>query len=165
MRFSLRTLLWVTAAVAIFLAMPIRRAVMQKRGRQWVAMQKGHVTFSHKYNHATGEFDHRANLRTPIWLIQLVGIDFIDSVDTVVLDHTMVEDLTPIADLCDLRVPAIHIEIDDQLDFSPLCQLPGLRHLHLDYTDISAERLVKLRALLPDVRVDATNHPPPESRR
>ena len=43
--------------------------------------------------------------KTPTRLIQLVGINFIDSV---VLDHTIVEDLTPIADLCELRVLAIH---------------------------------------------------------
>jgi hypothetical protein len=54
------------------------------------------------------------------------------------------------------------IEIDDELDFAPLADLPKLRHLHLDYTHITAERLAKLRASLPHVRVDATNHPPPE---
>ncbi len=54
------------------------------------------------------------------------------------------------------------IAIDDQLDFTPLAELPKLRHLHLDYTNISAERLAKLRELLPHVRVDATNHPPPQ---
>jgi len=74
----------------------------------------------------------------------------------------MVQDLTPITDLRDLRSLAIIIEIDDKLDFTPLVDLPKLRHLYLDYTNISAERLAKLRALLPHVRVDATNHPTQE---
>ena len=161
-RFSLRTLLVATAVAAVFLAMPTRRSVMQKRGREWVATQKGHITFSHKYNTSTDEYDHNAILRSPTWLINTIGIDFIDSVDTVVLDNTMVQDLTPITDLRDLRSLAIIIEIDDKLDFTPLVDLPKLRHLYLDYTNISAERLAKLRALLPHVHVDATNHPTPE---
>ena len=160
--FSLRTLLVATAVAAVFLAMPIRRSVMQKRGREWVATQKGHITFSHKYNTSTDGYDHNAILRTPTWLINIIGIDFIDSVDTVVLDNTMVEDLTPITDLRDLRYLAIIIEIDDKLDFTPLVDFPKLRHLYVDYPNISAERLAKLRALLPHVRVDATNHPTPE---
>ena len=161
-RFSLRMLLIVTAAVAVFMALPLRRAVVQKRGRDWVATQKGHVSFSHKYNSAKDEWDHKATLPAPEWLIGTLGIDLFDSVDTVVLDNTEVKDLSPITDLQSLRYLAIVIEIDDNLDFSPLAELPKLRHLHLDYTNISAERLAKLRALLPHVHVDATNHPPPK---
>lgn len=161
MRFSLRTLLFATALVAILFAIPVRRAILQKRGRDWVASQKGHVTFSHQYDEKRNAYDHQATLRTPAWIINLVGIDFIDSVDTVVLDNTMLEDLSPITDLRDLRVLGIIIEIDDELDFSPLGDLTKLRHLYLDYTDISAERLAQLRKTLPQVRVDATNHPNP----
>ena len=161
-RFSIRTLLIATAVIAVLLALPIRRAIVQKRGREWVASQNGHVSFSHKYNAITDQWDHGATLRAPRWLIDALGIDFFDTVDTVVLDNTEVKDLSPITDLQSLRQLAIVIEIDDSLDFAPLVALPKLSHLHLDYTDISAERLAKLRALLPNVRVDATNHPPPD---
>lgn len=162
-RYSLRMLLIATAVIALLLAMPLRRAVVQKRGREWVATQNGHVAFSHKYNAVVDEWNHEATLRVPVWLIDMFGIDFFDSVDTVVLDNTEVKDLSPITDLRSLRRLAIIIEISDELDFSPLAELPKLRHLHLDYTNISTERLAKLRALLPNVRVDATNHPPPET--
>ena len=74
----------------------------------------------------------------------------------------MVDDLTPITDLRDLRCLALSIEIDGKLDFAPLLALPKLRHLHLDFTNITAERLAQLRLLLPRVRVDASNHPAPE---
>jgi hypothetical protein len=161
-RFSLRTLLIATAVVAVLMALPLRRAVVQKRGRDWVASQKGHVSFSHKYNAKTDEWNHDATLRTPDWMIAALGIDFFDTVHGVILDNTEVRDLSPITDLQSLRTLAIIIEIDDNLDFSPLADLPKLRHLHLDYTRITAERLTKLRALLPNVRVEATNHPPPE---
>lgn len=140
----------------------MRRAIMQKRGRDWVASQKGHVTFSHKYDAARDEYDRDASLSAPEWMVRLLGIDFFDSVHTVVLDNTFLENLEPITDLRELRKLAIIIEIDDKLSFEPLAKLPKLRHLHMDYTHISAKRLAALRALLPKVRVDAMNHPPPE---
>lgn len=158
-RFSLRTLLVVTTVVALFLAFPFRRAVEQERGRDWVASQNGHVTFSHKYNPITDEWDHKAKLSAPDWLIDTFGIDLFDSVDSVILDNKELEDLSLITDLQSLRSLAIFIEIDDELSFAPLASLPKLRHLSLAYTNISLERLAKLRALLPHVRVEADNHP------
>lgn len=158
-RFSIRTLLIVTAVVAVILAFPFRRAVEQQRGRDWVASQNGHVTFSHKYNPITDEWDHKATPYAPDWLIDTFGIDFFDSVDSVILDNKVVDDLSPITDLQSLRSLAIFIEIDDKLSFAPLTELPELRLLTLAYTNISAERLAKLRALLPHVRVEADNHP------
>lgn len=160
-RFSLRTLLIATAVIAVLMALPVRRAVEQKRGRDWVASQNGHVTLSVSsyYNDVTGQWADIDSLLVPQWLVDALGIDFFDTVDAVVLDNMEVNDLSPIADLRNLRQLAIIIEIDDKLDFTPLAELPKLRQLHLDYTDISAERLAKLRALLPNVRVDATNHP------
>ncbi|QEG42248.1 hypothetical protein [Roseimaritima ulvae] len=161
-RFSLRTLLIATSVIAVLMALPIRRTIEQKRGREWVASQNGRVSFSHKYDALTRQWDNNASLPAPEWIIDTLGIDFFDTVDTVVLDNMEVKDLSPITDLHSLRQLAIVIEIDDKLDFSPLAELPKLRHLRLDYTDISAERLATLRALLPNVRVDATNHPPPD---
>ena len=73
-----------------------------------------------------------------------------------------VTDLSPITDFHSLRQLAIYIDIDHKLDFAPLTELPKLQLVYLDYTDISAERLAKLRDLVPNVRVDATNHPPPD---
>lgn len=163
-RFSIRTLLIATAVIAVLMAIPIRRAIEQKRGRDWVASQNGHVhlSVSRSYNDFTDQWTDIDSLRVPQWLIDALGIDFFDTVETVILDNMEVKDLSPITDLRNLETLAIIIEIDDQLDFSPLAELPELRHLHLDYTNISAERLAKLRELLPNVRVDATNHPPPD---
>ena len=163
-RFSLRTLLIATAVIALLMALPIRRAIEQKRGRDWVASQNGHVTMSVSsyYNQVTRQWADSDSLPAPQWIVDALGIDFFDTVKTVTLDNMEVKDLSPITDLRDLRGLNIIIEIDDQLDFSPLAELPKLRHLHLDYTNISAERLAKLRELLPNVRVDATNHPPPD---
>lgn len=156
---SLRSLFIVTAVVAIILALPVQRSMMQKRGRVWVATQNGHITFAHKYDATTGKYDHNSKFPAPDWLVGLLGKDFFDSVDTVVLDNTVVVDLTPLTNLRDLRSLGIMIEIDDALDFGPLAELRKLEHLHLDYTDISAERLAEIRELLDWVSVTATNHP------
>jgi hypothetical protein len=91
------------AVVAVIMALPLRRAVVQRLGRDWVATQKGRVTFSHKYNAATDKWDNRSTLLAPDWLVRALGIDFFDSVDTVVLDNSEVKDLSPITDLQSLR--------------------------------------------------------------
>ncbi len=163
-RFSLRTLLLATAIIAVLIALPTRRAIGQKRGRDWVASQNGRVTMSvsKNYNQITGQWADSDSLPAPQWIVDALGIDFFDTVELVTLDNMEVKDFSPITDLRGLRGLNIMIEIDDQLDFTPLAELPKLRHLHLDYTNISAERLAKLRELLPHVRVDATNHPPPQ---
>lgn len=155
-RFSLRTLLIATAVTAVLMALPIRRAIMQKRGREWIASQNGHVSFSYKYDALTDQWNHDASLPAPEWLIDALGIDFFTTVDTVVLNNMEVNDLSPISDLRSLRQIAIYIEIDNQIDFFPLAELPKLELVYLDeeYTGVSQKQLTKLRSLLPNVRVN-----------
>ncbi len=159
LRFSLRTLILLTAATAVLFAVPIRQALTQKRGRDWVVSQNGHVSFSYKYDANNEQWLHNATLPYPGWLIDAIGIDFFTSVDTVVLDNKEVVDLSPLVDLNDLRCLGIYIEIKQGLDFSPLSKLPHLEALHLDYTGISSEELDNLRELLPGVRVQSAGHP------
>ena len=105
LRFSLRTLMLLTAGVAVLCALPVRRAYTQKRGRDWVVSQNGHISFSYKYDPAKKQWMHDATLPYPNWLIDALGIDFFASVDTVVLDNKEVVDLSPITDLQNLRFP------------------------------------------------------------
>ena len=152
-RYSLRTLLILTTLVAVISAMPIRQAYEQRKAREWVAGQGGHITFAHKYNATTQTYDHQAELKVPAFLVSLFGIDCFDSVIGVILDNQIVHDLQPLANLSDLQTLFINIEIDDALDFSPLAKLNSLEHLTLGYTNITAERLEKVRKLLPGVTV------------
>lgn len=156
---SLRFLLIFTAVVAILLAMPIQRSLMQKRGRAWVESQNGRVSFAHKYDESAGEYRHDSEFPAPSWLVDVFGVDLFDSVDTVVLDNKTVVDLSPLTNFRQLRSLGIMIEIDDELDFRPLVKLKNLESLHLAYSDISAERLVEIRELLDWVTVTAANHP------
>ncbi|MGI9469629.1 MAG: hypothetical protein ACR2OA_21075 [Rubripirellula sp.] len=159
LRFSLRTLMLLTTVVAVLCALPVHRAYTQKQGRDWVISQNGHISFSYKYDAEKEEWDHDATLPYPNWLVDALGIDFFASVDTVVLDNKEVVDLSPIVDLHNLRCLGIYIEIQDNLDFSPLSQLPHLRSLYLDYTGISLDELERLRTLLPGVQVQSAGHP------
>ena len=156
---SLRFLLIFTAVVAILLAMPIQRSLMQKRGRAWVESQNGRVSFAHKYDESAGEYWHDSEFPAPSWLVDVFGVDLFDSVDTVVLDNKTVVDLSPLTNFRQLRSLGIMIEIDDELDFRPLVKLKILESLPLAYSDISAERLVEIRELLDWVTVTAANHP------
>ncbi len=156
---TLRFLFIFTGVVTLILAMPVQRSLDQKRGRIWVDSQNGHVTFAHKYDAVSGQVNHNLELPAPGWLVGVLGIDIFDSVDAVVLDNKVVVDLSPLTDFRKLRSLGIFIEIDDQLDFSPLSELKNLECLHLAYTGISAERLSELRELLPWVKVTADLDP------
>ncbi len=158
-RYSLRTLLIFTTIVAVISAMPIRQAYEQRKAREWVAGQGGHITFAREYNATTQTYDHQAELKVPMFLVSLFGIDAFDSVIGVILDREIVHDLQPLANLSDLRSLAIMIEIDDALDFSPLAKLNSLESLTLGYTNITPKRLEKVRKLLPGVRVREYIHP------
>jgi hypothetical protein len=156
---SLRFLFISTAVVALILALPVQRSMLQKRGRDWVDSQNGRVTFSHKYDVSSGEYDHASAFPAPEWLVGIFGKDLFDSVDAVVLDNQVVVDLSPLTNFRELRTLGIMIEIDPELDFRPLAELKNLECLHLAYTDISAERLIEIRELLDWVTVTAANHP------
>ena len=156
---SLRFFFILTVVVALILVMPVQRSLIQKRGRVWVDSQNGHVTFAHKYDAVAEQYNHDLELPAPGWLVGILGIDIFDSVDAVVLDNKVVVDLSPLTDLRKLRSLGIMIEIDEQLDFSPLAELKNLECLHLAYTGISAERLIELQELLPWVKVTADIDP------
>ncbi len=141
-RYSLRTLLILTTIVAVISAMPIRQAYEQRKAREWVAGQGGHITFAHKYNATTQTYDHQAELKVPEFLVSLFGTDFFDSVSGVTLDNQMIHDLQPLTNLSGLRTLAIMTAIEDTLDFSPLAELSSLEELILGYTNISEKRLV-----------------------
>jgi len=152
-RYSLRALLILTTIVAVISAMPIRQAYEQRKAREWVAGQGGHIIFAHEYNATTQTSDHQAELKVPEFLVSLLGIDFFASVDGVILDNQLLYDLQPLTGLSDLRHLGIFIDIDDDLDFSPLAKLGSLEALTLGYTNISEKRLENIRKLLPDVEV------------
>lgn len=152
-RFSIRSILVLTAIASLFYAFPISRLVKQAAAWKWVAQQGGHVTFSHKFDRKPKSYDHTAQLIVSSWLVSLFGVDLFDWVEHVILDNQTVGDLGPITGFPRLRTLAISIEIDRDLDFSPLTGLKRLEVLDLQYTGICERRFRELRELLPNVSV------------
>jgi hypothetical protein len=153
-RFSLRTLLVLISLFVVICGMQVHQARKQGAARKWVAEQGGHITFAHKYNSRTQSYDRRTELAIPDWLVTVFGIDLFDSVDAVILDNKTVSDLRPLTDLPKLRSLAIFIDIDDELDFSPLAELGNLEEVVLGYTGITDVRLRELQNLLPQVHIN-----------
>ncbi len=95
------------------------------------------MSVSSYYNQVTRQWANSDSLPAPQWIVDALGIDFFDTVKTVTLDNVEVKDLSPITDLRGLRGLNIIIEIDDQLDFSPLAELPSYA-IYISTTPISA---------------------------
>lgn len=154
--FSIRALLVLTLLVAIVLAFPVKKARKQKRGRQWVADQRGHVYFEYGLDHATGDY---AIPVIPQSVVRLLGVDLFNPVRTVVFDCEELVELEPITDMPSLETVVINIEMADSIDLSPLKELPELKELHLsEWSRASAEQVAELRVWMPQVKIMSDTH-------
>ena len=143
----------VTLLVAVALVLPIRRAIQQEQGREWVETVRGRVVFKYPYNHKDDEF---GIVGIPEFMIHWFGIDLFNPVVGVVLDCEIVEDLSPLANLSMTESLLINIEMADDLDFSPLVKLPQLKELHFtEHSLVTRRQIEHLRHLLPGVNVTA----------
>ena len=155
--FSIRTLLIATFIVALFLALPIRRAVLQKKGREWVESQRGHISYQHPYDYKNKT--HSVPY-VPNAMISILGIDLFNPIQSVVLDCEELTSIAPLENLTTLEFLAINIYISSDLDFSPLKKLPRLKEIHFtQWAGISREQLKNLKAELPHVDVNSESHP------
>ncbi|MEQ1904502.1 MAG: hypothetical protein ABL888_09980 [Pirellulaceae bacterium] len=159
-RFSIRTLLIVTTITAIVLALPIRGAIRQRQGREWVAAQRGRVSFQHNY----GQNFRGENIKAGSNLIGLgiaiFGIDLFDTVTGIVFDCDTLVDLAPLRYLPSVRVIGINIDMADEIDFSPLTKLPELEEIHFTkWTNLNEQQLDFLERLLPNVEIISESHP------
>jgi hypothetical protein len=142
-------MLAITFVFALVFALPIRKAIEQKRGRDWVASQRGHVHFGRKYDTSD-----------PGLLVGLLGIDLFNPVCGVTLDCEELADLTPITQLSSLETLEINIYMASNIDLSPLGDLPRLQELHFTrWSGIDRERLDELREMLPNVKIHSEVHP------
>jgi hypothetical protein len=91
-RFSIRTLLIVTAIVSVAVALPIRAAVKQRQGRQWVAAQNGHVWFEYRRGRESKGEGSKPELGVPDFLVSVFGIDAFNTVTGVMFDCNELDD-------------------------------------------------------------------------
>ncbi len=157
-RFSIRTLLIVTALVAVAVALPIRRAILQHYGREWVAAQRGHVGFKHNYESKHPALRKKADSSRAFmrYLIAVFGVDLFDKVTSVVFDCDELVDLAPLRNLPWVETIMINIDMADEIDFSPLAEMPRLREIHFTkWSNLTEKKLIEVRDLLPHVEIHA----------
>jgi hypothetical protein len=156
-RFTIRTLLVVTFLVAVFLALPFRKARMQMQGREWVASQRGHITFRHELDRSTNRYSIPF---VPNWMVVLCGVDMFNPVVGVALYCETVEEFESISNLTSLESLGIIIDMADNIDFSPLQTLPRLKEIHFtEWSGITREQLNEVRELLPNVEIYSESYP------
>lgn len=154
--FSIRSLLIFTLLVAVFLALPLGRAVNQKSGREWVANQRGHVFFEHEIDDEPGQY---SSPYVPQFFIRLLGVDFFDPVRCVVFDCDELVDLRPITRMPTLHTIVINIEMADDIDLSPMEELPNLKEVHFtEWSFVTKEQIDKLRRLMPHAKIISETH-------
>jgi len=146
LRFSLRTLLIFMLVVCVAvgtLGVKLERARKQREAVAWVREMGGTVYYAMNDGGITAE------PRGHVWLRTWLGNDFFDEVASVELYNTPVNDVSPLAELNNLRVLSLHgYQVSD---VSPLAKLTKLEELDLDYTQVSdvspLAKLTKLKSL------------------
>ena len=156
LQFSLRTLLLLMLVLCGLLAWQIDRVKKQRAAVAWVLEMGGSVLYGHEVDE-----DGHALINppppAPAWLIDRLGIDFVDEVERVnlrnkdiddlarlrgmpglrwlYLGDTDVSDLSPLAGLTDMR--DLELSGTNVTDLSPLTGMTNLRRLHINHTPVS----------------------------
>lgn len=131
----------------------------QRNATAWVLAQGGYISYDYERPLADGSYPLGAKPPGPDWLRNWLGIDYFARVEGVILDRDEVKDLAPLADLPYLRFVGLMIEVDPQLDFSPLYHHQRLKTVYLDYTGLQPEQLAAFREAQPDCRIKSATDP------
>jgi hypothetical protein len=152
--FSITTLLIATTLVAVIIALPTRSALKQRHGRQWVAAQRGHVWFEPSDSAESSDMGSKLAQLLPDFIVSTLGIDFFKTVKGVMFDCDELVDVAPIQNLPSAQTAVVNIEIADQIDFTPLADLPELSSIHFTkWSFITEQQLYDLERLLPKVEI------------
>ncbi len=105
LRFSLRLLLLVVTALCVWLTVVSNRARSQKRAVDRVQQLGGRVAFDYQFD-ANMNWRNDPRLPAPVWLIDLIGEDYVRSVAIVNFDEgsdPTNDDLIAVAGFSDLK--------------------------------------------------------------
>jgi hypothetical protein len=156
-----------TAVFAVFIAVTIRRSMIQKEARLWLTSVRGDYTFEHKVKRSRDIFaprdsnsprvflvTHNAkNLLFPQWFVSLLGPDLFTTVRSATVDTRDTTDLRPLAKLPYLRSLSISMSSAEDLDFAILKELPSLERVTLKGIDGNHPAVANLRLLLPQTQI------------
>ncbi len=140
LRFSLRAMLVMLTVFCVWLGVQVNRANKQKAAVRWLEENGGRVRYDWQFDR-----DDQRNGNTeppgPIWLRQQIGDEYFQSVRFVRLNEGEAHDLSPLANLTELRTLTVHnnpgrfnsllwLGLSD-LDLSPVSNLSELKVLRL----------------------------------
>jgi hypothetical protein len=148
-----------TTFVALLLVTWVDRARREREGVSWVLKQRGHITYDFEWPGADGSYPRNAIPRGPVWLRNLIGIEYFAAVTGVVLDWDEINDLAPLTNLRTLRFLGLMNYVNPQTDFAPLRSLKHLEHIRLDYTGLEVEQLRAIQAAVPGCRIESKTDP------
>ena len=152
---SLRAFLVGLTVLCAWLGMVARKASMQKAAVTWVTENSGTVWYDFHIDNPKGvPIDTTAQPPGPLWLRELVGLDFfavarwgkVEEVSSVShlgslphlkelsVDHSSVNDVTPLKNL--KRLKRLFLRHSPITDVTPLASLSDLEHLSLNDTDV-----------------------------
>ncbi len=157
LRISLRAFLMLLTVGCVWLGWKVNKAQKQRAAVAWVEEMGGIVVYDYQYE---GRTFLGSDVETPgpVWLTQLVGVDFLYSVKSVIffgpstlsdisrladlggletlsLSDNSVDDLAPLAKLKSLR--ALSVGGTNITDLTPLANLSNLSHLTISNTSVS----------------------------
>ena len=164
-RYTIRTLLFATLLIAVFVARPLHHARLQRQAREWVSTQRGHTLFEYGYGLETQWYKTDSELGVPDFLIRTFGIDAFNPVKTVIFDCDELTTVEPLTGMVSLRNIHVNIEMADDIDFAPLAELPGLESIHFtEWSFLKDSQLSELRVLLPHVNIVSEAHADTEAK-
>ena len=162
-RFRLKTLLFVlipVSAVLVWIGVQYESALVQRRGVSWARNQNGHIYYDYEKPLPDGSTNQNAIPPGPDFVRNWMGIDFVDSVRTIVLDNKELTDLSPLKDLKRLKHLAIMIDIMPGTDLMPIAGLRELESLTFNSTNLDRNQqlqLEKIRVALPNCKIELGN--------
>jgi hypothetical protein len=132
LQFSLRSFFIVTTVVAIWFGWKMNEAREQKEAVEWIREMGGRVGY--EYQREQSYLDDPVP-PGPNWLRDLLGIDFMDDVDSVWLGGSELNDLTPLAGL--KSVESLNLRNTQVTDLTILSSFDKLKWLSLSNTEVS----------------------------
>ena len=143
-QFGLRTLLLFMLVVCVTLGWKVERARKQREAVSWIQQSGGTVIYDYEIlrsvrngrSHSKVASNPKPSPPGPKWLRELVGIDFVDDVVMVFLDHGgKITDVTPLAGLKNLeRLDLCQSPVSD---LTPLAGMKNLQSLWLSESQVS----------------------------
>ena len=128
LRFSLRTFLLIillSTVPMVWLGWKLERTRQQRQVVEWVQKRGGTALHAHA----------GASRLAPRWLRNCLGDDFFRRLDYVELPNMAVDDLTPLAEMTEMR--SIDLYYAPVSDLRPLARMTNMRDLYIRETNVS----------------------------